>query len=92
MAILHSYGHEKDGIIHWILEKNEFEFTMTEFLLLTGNIREKPLFSMLDQERPSLKSQLLLLYKDEFSEDIGPEDFEFQVEQALLSLRSSLRI
>jgi hypothetical protein len=92
MAILHSVGSEKNGIIVWILEKNEFEFTKDEFVTLTDNIRHNTVFEILEKERPSLKAQLLAIFRQDFSEDMESEDFEFQVEQALLTLRSNFRM
>ncbi len=92
MAILDSYGSEKNGLIIWIFEKHEIEFTADEFTEITDALRNTGLSLILKKIRPSLWSQLQSVFRQDFADEMEEAEFEFQAEQALLSLRSNLRI
>ncbi len=92
MAFLHTRGELKDGTVHWILEGHQFEFSLEEFMEMTGSFREHGLFAYLTHERPALLDQLKELRESEFAYSVEAEDLEFVLEQSMLDLLQRLRL
>ena len=87
---LSSRGWKRDGLVVWLLEGNQFEFTEVEFAELVESLTGDGLFEILKRDRPALADQIKNIFPEAASDPAEFEKLEFALEQRLLDLSMSL--
>lgn len=87
MFYIKSSGYVRDGMVVWILEGEEIDFTEGEFADLVYNLKRRKLFVYLREARPALLDALQIRFRKPL-EDLGleDEDLESRLETALVDL------
>lgn len=87
MFYIKSSGYVRDGLVVWILEGEEIDFTEGEFSDLVINLKRRKLFDYLREARPALLDALQIRFRKPLEElGLEDEDLESRLETALVDL------
>ncbi len=92
VAGLKAKGFVRDGVVHWLLEGNELEFTVSEFREMMDEFAEDGLFDYLGRARPALLSRLRGLFPDSLATPEDEKELEYLLEQCLLGLERKVSL
>jgi hypothetical protein len=87
MFYIKSSGYMRDGLVVWILEGEEIDFTEGEFADLVFHLKRRKLFAYLREARPAVLDALQIRFRKSIEElGLEDEDLESRLETALVDL------